>query len=149
MLQEVADEHWMHAHQSGLKLLVEVEEDLPLIQGDPLRLRQAVTNLLTNALKYAPYSGPVILSAVRERNAVCISVRDRGPGIPKQDQLRLFEKFYRLERHTAAEKSGTGLGLAIVKSIAERHGGTAWCRSDLGKGSTFTISIPIAGPPER
>jgi signal transduction histidine kinase len=83
------------------------------------------------------------LAAQMNGERLVISVRDRGPGIAEKDQARLFEKFYRVKRHGAGKAKGSGLGLAIVKTIAERHGGTAWCYSELGKGSTFFISLPL------
>ncbi|MEW5989350.1 MAG: HAMP domain-containing sensor histidine kinase, partial [Chloroflexota bacterium] len=144
LLRAVAHTLTQPAQARGLSLRVETPADLPAVQADPALIRQAVTNLVNNAIKYAPNSGPLILKAVQEGQQVIISVQDNGPGIPRQEQMRLFEKFYRVRPRTpGAAKAGTGLGLAIVKSIAERHGGRAWCQSQVGKGSIFYLSLPL------
>ena len=148
LLQEIADEHWLFAHESGIKLHTRVQDGLPLLHADNKLLRQAIANLLTNGFKYAPNSGPMTLAAdlAVDRQEIVISVRDRGPGIDYDDQKRVFEKFFRVKRHGSKAK-GSGLGLAMVKSIAERHGGHVWCESEPGKGSTFYIAIPLPESP--
>jgi PAS domain S-box-containing protein len=145
LLRDIADEHWLFAHDSGVRLHTRVGEDVPPVRCDRTLLRQAISNLLMNGFKYAPGSGDMTLAAECSGEEVWISVRDRGPGIAKMDQLRLFEKFYRVKRHGAGDSIGSGLGLAMVKGIAERHGGRAWCESEPGKGSTFYISLPVEG----
>jgi signal transduction histidine kinase len=84
------------------------------------------------------------LRAERQNGDVIISVADNGPGIPQQEQMRLFEKFYRAQQRGTENVKGSGLGLAIVKSVAERHGGRVWCRSQAGQGSTFYLLLPLA-----
>jgi PAS domain S-box-containing protein len=143
LLADLATEFWQHAHLSGIKLEVGVEpKEMVMIADKPL-LRQALTNLLTNAIKYAPDSGVMKLCAERKNGEVIFSVADNGPGIPEQDQMRLFERFYRVKERGTEKVKGSGLGLAIVKSIAERHGGRAWVQSKRGQGSTFYIAIPL------
>jgi signal transduction histidine kinase len=102
-----------------------------------------LTNLVTNGIKYAPDSGLMQLAAESHDGEAVLSVRDNGPGIPQSAQMQLFEKFFRLRRPGTEKIKGAGLGLAIVKSIAERHGGRAWCESQDGEGSTFFISLPL------
>jgi signal transduction histidine kinase len=143
LLTELATEHWQYAHLNGITLEVTVQPpNLVLIADKPL-LRQALTNLLTNAIKYAPNSGPMQVAAEKLNGEILFSVTDYGPGIPEPDQMRLFERFYRVKERGTERVKGSGLGLAIVKSIAERHGGRAWCRSKQGEGSTFYLAIPL------
>jgi PAS domain S-box-containing protein len=143
LLSELASEYWQHAHLSGIKLEVAVRPPNLVLLADKPLLRQALTNLLSNAIKYAPDSGPLQLGAEQVNSEVIFSVRDHGPGIPEQDQMRLFERFYRVKERGTEGVKGSGLGLAIVKSIAERHGGRTWCHSKRGEGSTFYLAIPL------
>jgi len=142
LLEGIAEEYWQHAHLAGIKLQVDVADNISPIQGDGSLIRQALTNLVGNAIKYAPNSGPMWLRAEQKNSELILSVQDSGPGIPKQDQMRLFEKFYRVKQRGTEKVKGSGLGLAIVRSIAERHGGRAWCYSQQGEGCTFAISLP-------
>jgi signal transduction histidine kinase len=148
VLNSIVEEHHQPAQQKGIDLAVTADSRrVPPVRGDMSLIRQAVTNYVNNTIKYAPNSGRVTLDAVVEGNEVIISVRDNGPGIPKKEQLRLFEKFYRVQQRGSEPIKGSGLGLALVKSIAERHGGRAWCESTVGKGSTFYISLPLEKRP--
>ena len=142
LLESIAEEYWQHAHLAGIKLHVDVDDDISTVMGDGSLIRQAITNLIGNGIKYAPDSGPMWLKAEQQNGELIVSVQDSGPGIPKQDQLRLFEKFYRVKQRGTEKVKGSGLGLAIVRSIAERHGGRAWCHSQRGEGCTFSISLP-------
>ncbi|MFQ5399657.1 MAG: ATP-binding protein [Anaerolineae bacterium] len=144
LLADLAMDHWQHAHLNGIKIKVEVAPDIPSFQGDRALIRQAISNLVNNGIKYAPNSGILMLKAEQVNGELVISVRDRGPGIPREDQVRLFEKFYRAKLPGTERVPGSGLGLAIVKSIAERHGGRVGCRSRRGKGSTFSIVLPLS-----
>jgi len=113
---------------------------------DPGLVVQALVNLLDNALKYSPAASPVTIAARLEPGRLVLEVRDRGIGIPAEDQGRLFERFYRVDKARSRELGGTGLGLAIVKHIALAHGGSAAVESWEGEGSAFRIFIP-SGPP--
>ncbi len=144
LLADVATEHWQHAHMSGIKLDVDVNPKDLVFVGDKRLIRQALTNLVTNGIKYAPNSGVMKLHAEKTGAEVLFSVVDRGPGIATPDQMRLFERFYRAQEKGTEKVKGSGLGLAIVKSIAEKHGGRAWCQSARGKGSSFFVAIPLA-----
>jgi two-component system phosphate regulon sensor histidine kinase PhoR len=106
------------------------------------RVQQAVFNLLDNAVKYTPPGGSVGLSAREADKSLVISVTDSGLGIPKEHLARIFERFYRVDRDRSREMGGTGLGLSIVKHIVESHRGTVEAQSELGRGSTFTITFP-------
>jgi two-component system phosphate regulon sensor histidine kinase PhoR len=112
---------------------------------NPVLLEQAVINLLDNAVKYSPGGSEVLVALKEEERTVLISVADNGPGIPAKDLPRIFERFYRVDKTRSRNLGGTGLGLAIVKHITLAHGGTAWVESEMGKGSTFFIRIPLSG----
>jgi two-component system, OmpR family, phosphate regulon sensor histidine kinase PhoR len=130
------------AERVGIALQLEVPTDLPAIRADPDRLDQAVGNLIHNAVKFTPAGGRVTVSAAIVDGQLDITVTDTGIGIDPADLPRVFERFYIADR--ARSKHGTGLGLAIVKHVALAHGGTVDAKSTLGRGSTFTISLPLA-----
>jgi signal transduction histidine kinase len=115
---------------------------LPLVRGDRERLRQVITNLIDNAIKYSPAGDEVRVTAVPENGTIRIAVIDHGPGIPQDQQRLIFEKFGRAEV-PGGSKPGTGLGLFIARSIAEAHGGTVDVRSRPSRGATFVLTLPI------
>jgi heavy metal sensor kinase len=124
-------------------------EDQAQIVGDPDRLKQLLLNLVDNAIKYTPAGGEVKLSLERDTQWVRVTVSDNGMGIPAEDLPKIFDRFYRVDKARARDNSngsigGTGLGLAIVKWIAEAHGGRIEVKSEVGKGSTFTLWLPLA-----
>ena len=121
-------------------LRAEVQEPLPQVRGDAERLRQVLTNLLDNAIKYSPAGDDVEVRAYAEDGRVRIDVRDHGPGIAAEDQRLIFEKFGRVT--TGNARPGTGLGLFIARSIAEAHGGTLEVSSALEHGAVFTLDLP-------
>jgi signal transduction histidine kinase len=114
------------------------------VRGDEDRLDQLLMNLLHNAVKFSPEGGTVTVTTDEHPDGVVISVTDQGVGIPKKDQARVFERFYKVDRARQRGQGGTGLGLAIARHIAEAHGGRIWLESDEGKGSTFSFSLPFA-----
>ncbi len=143
ILVEAVESMRARAAANGLTLRLEPTESVAVVAGDAALLRQAVTNLVDNAIKYTPGGGVVTVGlSVRDEQAVT-RIADTGIGIAPDDQVRLFEKFYRIRRRDTINVPGTGLGLAIVKSIVERHGGKVWVESELGKGSTFYIGLPL------
>ncbi len=144
LLADLATEYWQHAHMSGIKLEVDVSPKDLIFVGDKRLIRQALTNLVTNGVKYAPDSGVMKLHAEKSGNEVVFQVMDHGPGIAQADQMRLFERFYRAQEKGTEKVKGSGLGLAIVKSIAEKHGGRAWCQSKRGTGTTFFLAVPLS-----
>ena len=129
--------------QQEVPVVASVRGALPEIRGDRARLRQVLGNLIENAVKYSPEGGEVRVSATAANGAVQIAVRDAGPGIPREQQGRIFEKFGRVDV-PGASKPGTGLGLFIARSIAEAHGGSLGVSSGVESGATFTLTLPIA-----
>lgn len=126
------------AESKGVTLEVDLSHVVPLINGDPVRMRQMVGNLLDNAIKYTPEGGKVRIVVEAEGDQVILRVSDTGPGIPPADQPYLFDKFFRAS-NVPDDMPGTGLGLSIVKSIVDNHGGRIWVDSKLGDGTTFTV----------
>lgn len=122
-------------------LSVAVESDLPLLQFDYVEIAQVLLNLIENALKYTPPGTPIAISARRVPGLVEVAVHDDGPGIPRHQQARLFEKFYRGQPDTGAP--GAGIGLAIAKGLVEAHGGTIAVESVPGAGTTFRFTLPL------
>lgn len=132
------------AEEKKQSVLIDAPQDLPLIAGDKRRLRQILVNLVSNAIKYTPPEGRIVVSAQLLKDAIMISIADNGLGIGPEDQTQIFERFYRVRRPETDSIEGTGLGLAIVKSLVEAHGGTIGLNSHLGEGSTFFFTIPLA-----
>ena len=126
-----------------LKSHLDVPLDLPKLEADENRLQEIIYNLLDNAVKYSQPSGVITLRAAVEGDRVRISVSDEGIGIRENDLPRIFERFYRPDKARSRELGGTGLGLSIVKHIAQRHGGTAQAQSELGKGTTISVVLPL------
>ncbi|MDX1415032.1 MAG: ATP-binding protein [Candidatus Promineifilaceae bacterium] len=143
LLKTLVDEHLLFSHKSGVSIRISAPGNLPKIEVDHDSMVCAISNLLGNAFKYAPNSGIVTLAAEHSNDEVIFRLQDNGPGIAKQDQIQLFEKFYRVKRDDHGSVKGTGIGLATVRTIAEKHGGRAWCESTLGEGSTFYFSVKV------
>lgn len=128
-------------------LTTHVQEDLPLIQVDGAAICEALLNLLQNAYKYTGTQKIITVRCVRRAGQVVFSVSDNGPGIPKAEHRRIFEKFYRLTRpDVPLQPPGTGLGLSMVYHIVHAHGGTTTVDSELGQGATFSIALPCEPP---
>jgi two-component system phosphate regulon sensor histidine kinase PhoR len=130
------------AGRKELGLRVEPFRDVPPVRGDRGQLKQVLTNLLDNAIKFTPEKGMVRVNAVCAQGRVTVAVLDTGIGIPADDLPRIFERFYRVDKARSRELGGTGLGLAIVKHIVEAHGGSVSVESRLGEGSTFRFTLP-------
>jgi two-component system, OmpR family, phosphate regulon sensor histidine kinase PhoR len=127
-----------------LNVIVDVPPDLPTIRADRVRLQEALYNLLDNAVKYSRKQGEIRLEARRRDEEIVLSVSDDGVGISKEDLPRVFERFYRVDKaRTAKSIRGTGLGLAIVKHIAQLHGGHVEAESEIEKGTTIRMVLPI------
>lgn len=140
----------LFADRQGVALAVTADPDVPTVTGDEGRLGQVLLNLLHNAVKFSPDGGEVTVSIRSDAEAglVEVAVRDQGMGIPRADRARIFERFYKADR-ARVRGGGTGLGLAIARHIVEGHGGRIGVESDEGRGSTFTFTIPVAGPPSE
>ena len=130
--------------QDEVRVHAEVGQ-LPLVRGDRERLRQVITNLIDNAIKYSPAGDEVRVTAAQENGTIRIAVIDHGPGIPSDQQRLIFEKFGRADV-PGGSKPGTGLGLFIARSIAEAHGGTVDVRSRPPEGATFVLTLPVTPP---
>jgi len=127
----------------GFDIGLDIEDTLPLLSVDRTAFSQAITNLIDNAIKYSGESRKVSVRAAVEGKAAAIAVRDFGIGIRKEDRQRLFERFYRGGDELTRTVKGSGLGLALVKEIVEAHRGTIDVESEPGKGSVFTIRLPL------
>ena len=143
------------AEKEGVSITLDVPPDLPSVIGDAERLEQATVNLVHNAIKFTPAGGSVHVSATLTGGTVTVKVSDTGVGIAREDLSRIFERFYKADRARAQAAAGlgggggTGLGLAVVKHTVEAHGGTVGVESELGRGSTFSFSIPVAPLPQE
>jgi PAS domain S-box-containing protein len=131
------------AQSKGIVLELKSAPDLPPILANKRTIEEVISNLLTNAVKYTPEGGKVTVSAEAERDYVHLSVKDTGFGITEEDLGRIFERFYRVKNDKTRFISGTGLGLAIVKSIVEAHHGSVRVESEIDRGSTFHVLLPV------
>ncbi len=123
---------------------VDFPQKIPLIQGDFERLREVLTNLIGNAIKYSPEGGLIkVGGGVRKNNTVRLYVSDEGIGIPPADQERIFERFHRVDNRLARQTPGAGLGLFLVRAVIEAHGGRTWVESAPGQGSIFWLELPV------
>ena len=127
-------------------LTEQIQPGLPSIYVEPDRIRQILVNLITNAHEYSPEGASIAVSARADGTEVEIAVSDNGPGIPKEQLERIFERFTRGDAGLTQRVGGTGLGLAISKSLAEAHGGGIVAESTVGQGSTFRLRLPVAPP---
>jgi signal transduction histidine kinase len=132
-----------------INLTLEMPPDLPEVWGDRTRIIQVLTNLVTNAYKYTPRGGRIAIKAQGVDDSLQVDVADTGVGIAPQDQERLFTRFFRADHPEVRRVTGTGLGLSITKSIVELHGGHIWVKSQLGEGSTFSFTLPLANYMQR
>ncbi|MBA3471027.1 MAG: PAS domain-containing protein, partial [Herpetosiphonaceae bacterium] len=160
VLSAVVSSNRLELSQREHELALNLSPNLPLLWGDPERLRQVVQNILTNAIKYTPRGGKIavtareialadIPAAQREglplnRRYIAIAVQDTGVGIDPEEQDRIFERFYRTENPLKIEAGGTGLGLSLVRPLLNLMGGRIWVTSTADQGSTFTFTMPVA-----
>ena len=131
------------AQRHGIRLGMKTDGSLGSFRGDERKFKQIMLNLLSNAVKFTPDGGRVAVSAKQDTTCVEIAVRDTGIGIAPEDQAAVFEEFKQVGRDYTKKAEGTGLGLALAKRFVELHGGSIRLDSAPGKGSTFTVSLPI------
>ena len=135
-----------YAEKYGVSLLCQQTDNLAIyVKGDENRLIQALSNFISNAIKYSPKEAPVVISASNNDNEVRVSISDSGPGIPLEFQDRLFDKFTQADSSDRRQVGGTGLGMTITKAIIEKHGGKVGFDSTPGQGATFYFELPITG----
>jgi signal transduction histidine kinase len=131
------------AQRHAIELGLDVDPQIGAFEGDERKFKQIMLNLLSNAVKFTPDGGRVDVRAKRENGAVEVAVKDTGIGIAQEDQALVFEEFRQVGRDRLRKAEGTGLGLALTKRFVELHGGAIRLESTPGKGSTFTVSLPI------
>jgi signal transduction histidine kinase len=145
----------MGFEEKDIQFSVHVDGPIPEILGDEGRLRRALDNLVENACNYTQEGGEAKVSLCANDNSVTVSVKDTGVGIAPEDQAHLFTRFYRVGLERTVDVRGVGVDLYVTRAIVEGHGGEIWVESELGKGSTFTFTVPLdAGtrdhqPPEQ
>lgn len=144
LIAKMVSSFMKRAYGKNQTLQIKIQKKLSPVLADPDRIEQVVSNLLDNAIKFTPQGGKVVVRALAENDRVRVEVIDNGPGIPEEDQPRIFERFYRVDKARSRELGGTGLGLAIVKHIIETHQGTVWVESVLAGGSKFIFTLPKA-----
>ena len=137
------------AERQGVHLVADVPPGgaALTVRGDPDRLGQVLVNLLHNALKFSPPGRSVTVRVEPAGEEVILSVIDEGPGVPRTDQVRIFERFYKVDRARPRTGGGTGLGLSIARHIVDAHNGRIWVESEEGRGASFRVALPAGGTP--
>jgi two-component system phosphate regulon sensor histidine kinase PhoR len=138
--QEVISRLMPQADRKHLAIIANFSDNLPLVQADPDRIQQVLTNIIHNAIKFTPDSGEIKVDIIHDSSSVTVRISDNGNGISKEDLPHIFERFFKVDKSRSLP--GSGLGLAIAKHIILAHGGKIWVESQEGKGSTFSFSIP-------
>jgi two-component system phosphate regulon sensor histidine kinase PhoR len=133
----------LFAERQGVRLALDVPPTVPAVRGEEERLGQVLVNLLHNAVKFSPNGGTVTVRITIEGDEVITAVEDHGIGIPRASLARVFERFYKVDRARTRSGGGTGLGLSIARHVVEQHGGRIWVDSREGRGSTFSVALPV------
>jgi two-component system phosphate regulon sensor histidine kinase PhoR len=145
LVEEVVTQLNPLAQRQQVTITTDLATDLPIVRADNDRIRQTLTNLIHNAIKFNHPGGMVIVSTKVDKESITVSVSDTGIGISKEDLPHVFERFYKADK--ARPRGGSGLGLAIAKHTVQAHGGSIWAQSEEGKGSTFSFSLPAKAIP--
>jgi signal transduction histidine kinase len=143
LIQQSVKAVQVKAKDKNLEVTAELPDELPIINIDYYRISEVLRNLVANAMIHTPSGGKVVVSVQHEEKFIKVSVIDTGEGIPAEDLPNMFERFYRVNKSRARADGGSGLGLTITKRIVEAHGGTIGVKSELGKGSIFTFTLPV------
>lgn len=147
LVLDVADKLAVSAQRRNLGFRTDFPEELPAVLANSDKVEQVLVNVLSNAIKYTSEGSDVTVALTLKDGFVVTSIQDQGPGIPLEDQPRIFERFYRVEKARAREMGGTGLGLAIAKQIVEAHGGQIGMNSNPGRGTEIFFTLPVYVPP--
>ncbi len=143
MIKSLVERLKITSDEKNQTLVYEPTNALPLFNGNPDRIEQVLINIITNAIKYTPQNGRILITTMHMYNSICIKVTDNGIGIPSKNLEHIFERFYRVDKARSREMGGTGLGLAIAKEIVEAHYGTIEIKSKAGKGTEVIINLPL------
>jgi PAS domain S-box-containing protein len=131
------------AESKSIAMIKKIQQSLPTVKADPQRIIQILNNLIGNAIKFTPNKGQIIVEAGLKDDKIKVVVQDTGPGIPKDDLDKIFDKFFQVSERSTGDVGGTGLGLSIAKEIVELHGGQIWAESDKGQGARFIFTLPL------
>lgn len=146
--RNICDAMMLNVKQRGMTMELSVPGEPVLCHGDRARIEQVIVNVVTNAIRYTPDGGSILVRVGRDGETAWVSVKDSGIGIPKDDIPRIFDRFYRVDKARSRSLGGSGLGLSIAREIVDRHGGDIEIESELGKGTEVTVSLPVRGKDE-
>ncbi len=144
IIKDIFESFKQQAQTRRQQYALNIPVHLPLVMADPFRIGQVFINLISNAINYTPEEGAISITVTNKNNLLEVTIKDNGEGIPEEAIPRLFTKFFRVSGSLEQGSKGTGLGLYITRSIVEMHKGKIWAESTLGKGSTFTFTLPTA-----
>jgi len=143
MVKEAIETMQPTAELKNIKIITEIEHDVPEMMVDPERIKQVIINIVNNAIKFSPNGTIINVRTKKEKDTVLFEIQDFGRGIPKDKQEKIFEIFYQVDSGMDRKFGGAGLGLAISRGIILSHGGSIWVESEPDKGSTFRFALPI------